>query len=77
VSEVSLIRQNYIVSLTYSGVGWNTLLLKMQNLRDEEAKISALLNSAMSECDERRVIQLREELEKIIQVKSKLRNALR
>jgi hypothetical protein len=49
----------------------------MQNFRDEEAEFSTLLALAISKCDEPLVIQLREKLAKILQVKSKLRNALR
>jgi hypothetical protein len=56
---------------------WDLLLLKMQNLRDQEVEIAALIELAISKCDEHLVMQLREKLEKIMQVKSKLRNALR
>jgi hypothetical protein len=68
---------NQSVSRSYSDVGWDGLLTKMQNFRDEEAEFSTLLALAISKCDEPLVIQLREKLAKILQVKSKLRNALR
>jgi hypothetical protein len=77
VLDVSQTLQRQSVSLTYLDVCWDLWLLKIQNLRDEEAELSTRLQLAISKCDERLVIQLREQLEKNLQVKSKLRNALR